>query len=268
MSKTSTAPAKGAGTQGRPVFSKGLEKGLLILGLFSPEMPRLGLTDIALKAGLNPTPAYRLIETLIQLGYLEREEHTKLIKLGPTAMALSVQIGRGFDLLRIARPFIDEAFHRLNVSIDLCNGDPRHLTAIYRREAKDTLVFNLPIQAPDALHSTALGKAILAALPKDELDRVLAGYALTRRTPNTITSRSAFLADLSRTRQRGYSINNEELALGLITLGAPLTNKDGKVQGAISFDVAKTHYSVEDAERLFAPALLELVRNIQPLLPL
>lgn len=254
--------------QGMPVFSKGLEKGLHILGLFSPESPRLSLTEIAVKAGLNPTPAYRFVETLIRLGYLDREAKTKLIKLGPRAMALSVSIGRSFDLLRIGRPFVDEAFQRLNISIDLCNNDLRHLTVIYRREAKDTLVFNLPIQAPDALHSTALGKALLSALSEGERDRILDGYALTRKTPYTITSRAAFNADLRRARRRGYSINNEELALGLITFGAPLVNKDGAVLGAISFDITKINYSVEEAEKRFAPALLDVVREIQPLLPL
>ena len=62
--------------QGMPVFSKGLEKGLHILGLFSPESPRLSLTEITVKAGLNPTPAYRFVETLIRLGYLDREAKT------------------------------------------------------------------------------------------------------------------------------------------------------------------------------------------------
>jgi DNA-binding IclR family transcriptional regulator len=268
MDKTKRARADAGGDQGNPGFSKALEKGLLILRLFSPECPKLNLTDIALQSGLNPTPAHRLVETLIRLGYLERETNSKLIKLGPTAMALSVGIGRSFDLLRIVKPFVDAAFDELNVSIDLCNADVNWLTVIYRREAKDTLVFNLPIHAPDALHTTALGKALLSALPEDALDRALDGYALTRRTPNTITSRQAFLTDLRRARRRGYSVNNEELALGLITLGAPLANKDGGVLGAISFDVAKTHYSVGEAERRFAPALLDLVHRIQPFLPL
>jgi IclR family pca regulon transcriptional regulator len=268
MKKKPTKRGKAGESPERPVFSKGLEKGLLILGLFSPEAPKLSLTDIALTKGLNPTPAYRLVETLIQLGYLDRDPKTKLVRLGPMAMILSVNISRGFDLLRVVKPLIDEAHQRLNVHIDLAAGDPYLPTVIYRREAKDTLVFNLPIHAPDALHSTALGKALLSALPDETLKRVLDGYVLTRRTPHTITTRAALLADLAQTRRRGYSVNNEELVLGQISVGAPLVNREGNVLGAISFDVARVHYTVEEVEKRFAPALLRLVRDISPMLPL
>lgn len=268
MKKTPANPKKTRGTPERPIFSKGLEKGLLMLGLFSPEIPKLSLTDIALKTGLNPTPAYRLVETLIQLGYLDRDPKTKFLKLGPAAMILSVNISRGFDLLRVVKPYLDEAYQRLNVHIDMAAGDPHHPTVIYRREAKDTLVFNLPIQAPDALHSTALGKALLSAMPEETLKRVLDGYVLTRRTAHTITTRAALLADLARTRRRGYSVNNEELVLGQISIGAPLVNGDGGVLGAISFDVARVHYTVEEVEKRYAPALLRLVQDIRPMLPI
>ena len=102
---------------------------------------------------------------------------------------------------------------------------------------------------------------------EEELNRTLAGLTLTRRTPHTLTSRSALLADLRRTRERGYSVNDEEMIPGLISLAGPLINPDGSVLGAVSFDFATVQFTLEEAEKRFAPVLLKLVEDIRPLLP-
>jgi IclR family pca regulon transcriptional regulator len=118
------------------------------------------------------------------------------------------------------------------------------------------------------IHCSALGKAYLSGLPKDALTRILDSLTLTRRTPYSLSSKSALLADLRKTRERGYAVNNEEYVLGLISIGAPLINKDGAVLGAVSFDVSTVQFTLEEAEKRFSPAVLRLVKDIQPMLPL
>ncbi len=259
--------AETAGRPANPYFSKIIEKGLRILNLFTPETPSLSLKDIAARTRINPTSTFRFVETLVQLGYLKKDQKTKLIRLGSMALVLSHQIIKSFDMLQIVRPHIDEVFERLNVTIDSAVIDEDQLVLLYRREAKDTLTFRLPLLSPH-LHCSALGKAYLSGLPEAELDRVLDGLTLTRRTPHSLVSRAAILADLRRSRQRGYAVNNEEYVLGLISLGAPLVNKDGVVLGVISFDVSTVQFTLEEAEKRFAPAVLKLAMDIQPELPL
>jgi DNA-binding IclR family transcriptional regulator len=256
----------GAGS-GNPYFSKIIEKGLRILTLFTPETTSLSLKDITLKTRINPTSTFRFVETLIQLGYLKKDPRTKLIKLGPMALALSHNIIKSFDILQIIKPHIDEAFGRFNVTIDSAIIEEQRIVLLYRREAKDTLTFTLPLLSPH-IHCSALGKAYLSGLSEDALLSILDGLTLTRRTPYSLASKSAVLADLRKTRERGYAVNNEEYVLGLISIGAPLINKDGNVLGAVTFDVSTAQYTLEEAEKRFAPAVLRLVKDIQPMLPL
>jgi IclR family pca regulon transcriptional regulator len=264
LNKERDAAASGPGY---PYFSKVIDKGLRILGLFTPETPSLSLKDITLKTGINPASAFRFVETLIQLGYLKKDPRTKLVKLGPMALAFSHNVIASFDLLQIIKPFVDEAFEKFNVTIDSGVIEDGRPVVVYRREARDTLVFKMPVAASGIMHCTALTKAILAWLPEEALAGALDGMTFARRTPHTLTSRAALLADLRRTRERGYSINNEEFVVGLISLGAPLIALDGTVIGAVSFDISTVQFTVEEAEKRFAPALLRLVEDIRPMLP-
>jgi len=256
-----------AGRPANPYFSKIIDKGLRILSLFTPETTNLSLKDIALKTRINPTSTFRFVETLIQLGYLKKDPRTKLVKLGPMALALSHNIIKSFDMLQIVKPHIDEAFEKLNVTIDSAVVDGGRLVLLYRREAKDTLTFALPLVSPH-IHCSALGKAYLSGLSEAELSRFLDGLMLTAKTPHTLTSRAAVLADLRRARQRGYVVNNEEYVLGLVSIGAPLINEDGVVLGALSFDVSTVQFTAAEAEKRLAPAVLKLAAALKPALPL
>jgi IclR family pca regulon transcriptional regulator len=227
----------------------------------------LSLKNITLKMRINSTSTFRFIETLIQLGYLKKDPMTKLIRLGPTAMVLSQNINKSFDILQIVKPYIDEAFERFNVTIDSGIVQKGILVDLYRREVKDTLVFKMPMLSPHS-HCTALGKAYLSGLREDARSRILDGLALTPRTPHSLTNRAAILADLRKTRKRRYSINNEEYVVGLISIGAPLINSNGDVLGAVSFDVTTFQFALEEAEKRFGPAVLQLAKEIQPMLPL
>lgn len=258
---------KGSARADNPYFSKIIEKGMRVLGLFTPETPSLSLKEIAASTRINPTSTFRFVETLIQLGYLKKDPKTKLIRLGTMSLVLSHQIIKSFDMLQIVKPHIDEVFEKLNVTIDSALVEDGRLVLLYRREAKETLIFRLPLLSP-SLHCSALGKAYLAGLADDALGGVLDGLTLGRRTAHSLTSRAAVMADLRRTRERGYAVNNEEYVLGLISIGAPLVNKDGAVLGVISFDVSTVQFTLEEAERRFAPAVLQLAQDIQPELPL
>lgn len=258
---------KGSARADNPYFSKIIEKGMRILGLFAPETPSLSLKEIAASTRINPTSTFRFVETLIQLGYLKKDPKTKLIRLGTMSLALSHQIIKSFDMLQIVRPHIDGVFEKLNVTIDSALVEDGRLVLLYRREAKETLIFRLPLLSP-SLHCSALGKAYLSGLPDAELARALDGLTLTPRTPHTLTDRAALLADLRRSRQRGYVVNNEEYVLGLISVGAPLVNEDGVVLGALSFDVSTIQFTAAEAEMRLAPTVALLAAELKPALPL
>ena len=84
------------------------------------------------------------------------------------------------------------------------------------------------------LHSTALGKAIVAFLPRSRINKLLKHYKFRRFTPHTLTSRRRFTEDLLSIQERGYSLDAEENELGASCIGIPILNDAGLAIGAVS----------------------------------
>ena len=107
------------------------------------------------------------------------------------------------------------------------------------------IYFRLPL-IMDELYARAMGKAILAQLDPIELSNLLAEIQIKKLTANTLFDKEEILKDIELTRNRGYSINNEEYVEGLICIGAPLMNyRDKTVVGAVSLDFSISEYSLD-----------------------
>lgn len=111
--------------------------------------------------------------------------------------------------------------------------------AIYLHEAQGERAvgedyFSKQFEIPGDLHSSAYGKAILAYLPEDQVERVTEDYDLSARTENTITTTEELLEELERVRERGFSLNDGEEIRGMRAVGAPIQKRDGSVLGAVS----------------------------------
>lgn len=247
-------------------FAKTLEKGLSILDLFDKDHSRRTLSEISRLAGINKTSAYRLVNTLVMLGYLSKNPRSKALRLGPKALLFGHTIIQGYELLHMIKPLIDEVHRLCNVTIDSTLLDGKTLLALYRREASSTLFFRQPLSCSD-LHARATGKAVLSRMAQSDLDTYLAEAPFKKITPNTIEKASVLLRQIEETRNQGYSINNEEYFMGLKCIGAPLMNfQTNKVSGAISFDLPANEYTVESLISTYAGQVTKLANDISELL--
>ncbi len=243
-------------------YSKTIERGLAILCLFDREHTRLNLTEITRNSGINKTSAFRFVNTLVKLGYLRKNSNSKTIKLAPKALLLGNNFTQGFDLLQITKPLIDRAFVEYTITIDSALLDGHTMIALYRREAPNTLFFRQPLASQD-LYARAMGKAILAQLTQDELLHFINNVSLVKHTTNTLVKEEDLLAEIDASRNRGYSINNEEYMIGLVCIGAPLMNfKSKSIVGAISFDFPTSEYSLKAIEHDYTGILTRLASDI------
>jgi len=243
-------------------FSKTIEKGFRILNLFNQDRTSLSLKEISQDIGINKTSAFRFVNTMVKLGYLKKDPRTRLLKLGPEVISLSYSLMGSFDLLQIIKPPIDDIYKAYNITIDCALLDGDKMLLLYQREAKETLTFRLP-KVITALNCGALGKAALSQLPEKEMLALIEHITLIRKTHNSITSKDDLIADLKKTRKRGYSLNNEEYVLGLIAIGAPLLNMEAnRAIGAISFDFPTTQYSLNMVVRKYSKIILGLAKDI------
>jgi DNA-binding IclR family transcriptional regulator len=251
---------------GDPYFSKTLDKGLKVLGLFNEYHPEYSQTEISRALDINMTSTYRLTSTLVGLGYLEKDKKSKRIRLGRRAMVMAATLLRTFDVPRSIHDLVDQVHDRHNITIDVALAAEDTLTILYRREAEETLIYRLP-SVSRAWHTTSLGKAYLAFLSEDELEAKIRALAWEPRTPKSITDHAGLMAELDRTRRWGFAVADEEFLPGLITMGAPLIRPDtGEVLGAVSFDFSTIVHTVETMSETYRDLLLSLSSNLSEML--
>lgn len=114
-----------------------------------------------------------------------------------------------------------------------------------------------------SLHDISAGKAILAYLPEERVDAIVANVGLERKTHNTITDRQELARELEATRDRGVAFNFEESMEGLHAVGAPIRKVDGGVYGAISIG-GPAHRLPEDLLREeLGPLILGAANEIE-----
>jgi IclR family pca regulon transcriptional regulator len=250
----------------KPYYSKTLDKGLKILDLFDRDHPHRGLSEISRLTGINKTSTYRLVNTLVTLGYLRKSTHNKSLSLGPRAFVLGHHFFHGFDIYQSVKPVIDKTFLERKISIDSALIHGRTLISLYRREMPNLLYFRLPLTM-DELYARAMGKAVLARLAPDELSNFLKEVHISRLTPNTLLDKQKILKDIEETRNRGYSINNEEYIEGLICIGAPLMNfRENSVVGAVSLDFPTSEYSLDTILKSYPRILTRLASELSEII--
>ncbi len=250
-------------------FSKSLEKGLKVLSLFNRDNPVLTQTEIAKRLGLNMTSTYRYINTLVEMGYLEKEGSSKLIRPSIFCLAFCNNLLRASDHRRLIKALVDEVHARHNITIDVAISVDDDMMRIYHREAADTLTYTLPDFTRNCLHNTALGKAVLSTLPVDELRRRVIDVNLSARTAQTITSHDRLLEELFEAKRKGYAVNNEEYLPGLIAIAAPLVHPaTGRGVGGVSFDFSVLQRGLIDIETQYASVLLQLAERLSAAIPL
>jgi len=255
-------------SKGKYYFSKSLDKGLKILALFNRETPVLTQSQIAKTLGLNMTSAYRYINTLVELGYLEKNTKTREIRPSILCMLFCTNLMRTNDHLRMIKEIVDRIHSENNISIDVAFVVDDTIVHIYHRDAEETLTYRLPDFSKNCLHNTALGKAYLSSLSDDLIAEKIDTMILVAKTEKTIVDKDALAEELKKTRVRQYALTEEEYLPGLVAIGAPLYDPiSGKGVGAVSFDFSVLQISAGEIQAKYGGLIKETAKAISELLP-
>ncbi|MBO0849118.1 MAG: IclR family transcriptional regulator [Pseudonocardia sp.] len=220
------------------------------------------LADIAADAGVLKPSTHRILATLVELGYVA-SLGGGIYTAGPRIRALAAGVdgsatGDVAAELAALRRSVGQTVH-----LALRSGDQAVYT--HKVEADQPYTMTSRVGMRLALHCTAIGKAILAHLPDDELTRIVKGTRLPPRTPNTHTDPASLRADLSEVRRLGYALDDEENESTVRCLGAAVLDGEGNPLGAVS--ISTVVFLVPTEQLLgFAPMLIETAKRIGPLL--
>lgn len=192
------------------------------------------VADLADAAAISRSTAYRILNTLEPKGWVRREGAVRRYTIGPALTALGRTRRPTEDLVPVARPFMrglwEEFGETVNLGI-LAGGRILYLDMI---ESRMGLKTTSRVGSSDPLHSTALGRAILAHHPVAEARRLLLSVERHRRTPTTRIDLAELLAELEDTRARGYAIDDEENEVGARCVAASVLDGDSRPVAALS----------------------------------
>jgi IclR family KDG regulon transcriptional repressor len=200
-------------------MSQTLDRALLILD-FVGERPRR-INEIALFLEVHHSTALRLLHTLRKHGFVhELPDHR--YRLGSAIFRLSFQALEGIELRSVAKPFMERLNALTGETVHLGTLEDGDVVYIEKVEASHRVRMHSRIGAVATLHCTGVSKAILAFLPADQRQQLLAGHDLKRFTEHTFTTIDAIEADLALSRERGYALDAEEHEAGIHCAAAPV----------------------------------------------
>lgn len=224
--------------------TQAVRRAMALLKAFDDDHPTWGLSELARQTGLNKTTAHRLLAALEREGMLGRAADGESYILGPEVVVLGGRALRANNLRAVARPELERLADdtRETASLEILSGGEM---LVIDEIVGGHLMSGVPdLGSRWPLNASSTGLVTLAYLP----DGVAAGLlprALPPVTAATITGRIALRAELETIRQRGYSVADETLEVGLVAIAAPVFDHDGRAVAALSIAGPKLRVTAE-----------------------
>ncbi|MGD0267366.1 MAG: IclR family transcriptional regulator [Candidatus Methylomirabilota bacterium] len=243
--------------------AKTVEKALLLIECFLSAPRELGISEIARLAGINKSTVQRIVNTLSKYGYLQQTPHNSGYRLGFKFLHVSGLLLERIDLRPIARPSLEELRDKTGETVHLMildNDMGVYLDAVESRQS--TRVVSA-VGSRDELHTSAVGKALLAFLPEQQVDGILRRKKLKAKTPQSITDPEVFKGHLKLIQRRGYAIDDEEGEKGTRCVGAPIFDHDHHVVASISVAAPTQRLGLRNVPQVAASVIETALRISQ-----
>lgn len=256
-----TGPQGGAHVVGAQTISRAFA----VLRLFRDQRGDLGVGTISKELGLNLSTTHRIVRALVTEGYLAQNEDSERYYLSTGALLLGQAAHRTFSL-DVVYPVLQRLAVTTGESVNLgvLSGDVA--VVVERVESTEPLRFTQPPGTRVPLHASSMGKSLLAFNPEAE-QRVLKGVTrLERITPKSHGTAKSLRADLRQTRERGWSIDDEESTIGVRCVGAPICDSTGVAAAAIAVQAPSVRMPDERFDEL-GPELTKAAKEVSALLP-
>jgi DNA-binding IclR family transcriptional regulator len=237
-----------------------VDKALLIVELLMREEDSLTAREIAERIGINRTTAHRLVNALIQRGWIEKVVGSSSYRLSPRFLALARVSLQSHDFFAEIRPTLERLSRLSRETVHLGVMDGFEIVHVDKVDSPEAIGVSSKIGSRAVPHVTGLGKAILAASARRFVDEYLA-YARKLPGPERVTDPRALLAELELTRVRGYSIDNEEASIGVRCLGVAVRGASGEPLVAISLTGPSPRFTPDRLEAC-VPEMVRTAREL------
>jgi IclR family pca regulon transcriptional regulator len=212
-----------------------VEKAFRILEVFTSREPELLLSDVARRAQVDNATAFRMLNTLVMLRYVEKVPDSKRFRLTLKCLDLGFNAIARMDFLATARPVLQHLVSLGAGAASIGILDRGDVIYIERMQlGLRRLSVDIRIGTRIAAFSSAMGRAILAFLPEERQRKELDARPREKFTPFTETDLQHLLQRLRETREQGFALVDQESVVGLVAIAAPIVGFDDLPIAAIS----------------------------------
>jgi DNA-binding IclR family transcriptional regulator len=215
----------------------------------------LSTQEIAQRCGLPRPTAYRLLTTLLARDYVTICPGSGHYQIGAKMLSLGNNFLDRLDLPELARADLRELSQVARETVHLGVLDGIEVLYVGKVDGPQSVRMHSTIGARSPLHSTAMGKAILAFLPLEQRMALLGQITLVPRTPSTIIDRGGLVKHLELVRTQGYAVDDIENEEGIRCVGAPIFDHTGQVKAAVSISGPAYRLSNSRLEELSQPVI-------------
>jgi DNA-binding IclR family transcriptional regulator len=244
-----------------PSFLKVVGKTFAVIEALVDTKAGVGVSELSRKLRWPKATVFRILYTLQELGYVRKDPLTETYHLTDQMEALTggrVKVA----LKRVARPGMERLLGRFEQTVSLAILDPNlgQVQYLEMLEGLRSIRMAAKVNTYALLHSTALGKSVLAFLDPLAVDRILSVTPPVRLTPKTMTSIPTLLNHLRKVRDRGYAVDNEENELGARCVAAPIFDSRGAPFAAISVSGPVSHMKNTQLDQMAAAVRRECAK--------
>jgi len=241
--------------------SVAVERALGMLEAVAQEPEGLSNAEISRKLQIPKSSASYILRTLEKQNYLNRDAESGKYRVGLKILGLSRGALSGIDVREVALPIMRNLMEKTNLTCHLAILDGPEAVYIEKVEPQGFIRMDTWVGRRMRVHATSVGKALVAYVPQERLEKILSERAMERRTPKTITTPPRLFKELEKVRAQGYAVDDEENNLGARCLGAPVFNQRGEIEASIGLSGTINQVNAQTMPRIIE-ALKDAARHV------
>jgi IclR family KDG regulon transcriptional repressor len=256
---TGSIAVEGRRTPTGRYFIEAVGKAIEVLWAFRGRSEGLTIDEATAQTHIAKSSVYRLLCTLVDTGILEFESESGRYFLGAQYFQLAASAEP--NIKRVAEPFMRKLWTQVQETINLGVLNAAEVLFLSRIVSPDPFRLEMSAGGRAPLYCTALGKAMAAHLPWEQVESTLREKKMRRLTSKTITNPRRFSEEMAKIRRIGYAVDDEEIVEGGRCVASSIFDAEGKIVGALSISGPATRISSVRVPEL-AAALKETCSGI------
>jgi IclR family acetate operon transcriptional repressor len=211
-----------------------VDRALLLLEALGEDEEGYRLTDLAIRTGLSPSTAHRLLTTLEKRRFVEFDQSDTTWHIGRQSFAIGSAFVRRRNFVAPALPFLRRLRDLSHETANLGVVDDGEVVVLTQVESREIMRAITRVGGRAPMVTSGIGKAILATYSDEEVAAIIQRYGMRRLTPRSLVRAGELREALEQVRRHGYALDDEEYVTGLRCVAAVIHNGQGEALAAIS----------------------------------